>query len=52
MKKTALVSAIAMIATALVWANPVIDHPTGNRTTPPTIESIEPLGIARGVTWA
>ena len=50
LKKTAIVSAIAMIATALVWANPVIDHPTGNRTTPPTIESIEPLGIARGVT--
>ena len=50
LKKTGIVSAIAMIATALVWANPVIDHPTGNRTTPPTIESIEPLGIARGVT--
>ena len=51
MKKVAVVSVIAMIAAAtLIWAGPVAGHPTGNRTTPPTIESIEPLGMARGVT--
>jgi hypothetical protein len=26
------------------------DHPTGNRTTPPTLSSVSPLGIARGTT--
>ena len=26
------------------------DHPTGNRTTPPTLTSISPLGVARGTT--
>ena len=34
----------------LAWAAPVVGHPTGNRTTPPTIESISPRGLARGVT--
>jgi len=27
-----------------------IDHPTGNRTTPPTINAVSPLGVARGAT--
>jgi len=35
---------------ALAWADPVADHPTGNRTTPPTIEEVSPLGVARGTT--
>jgi hypothetical protein len=26
------------------------DHPTGNRTTPPTLNSVSPVGIARGTT--
>src|SRR5579864_7529645 len=26
------------------------DSPTGNRTTPPTIDSVAPLGVARGAT--
>jgi hypothetical protein len=26
------------------------DHPTGNRTTPPTITAVNPIGIARGTT--
>ena len=25
-------------------------HPTGNRTTPPTLNSVQPLGVARGAT--
>ena len=54
MKKLASVSAVAMIAAVaaatLAWAGPVSDQLTGIRTTPPTIESIEPLGIARGIT--
>ena len=27
-----------------------LDHPSGNRTTPPTLDSISPLGISRGTT--
>src|SRR5215470_13064684 len=26
------------------------DWPSGNRTTPPTIDSVQPLGVARGAT--
>jgi hypothetical protein len=26
------------------------DHPTGNRTTPPTLNSVSPIGVARGTT--
>ena len=26
------------------------DHPTGNRTTPPTLNSVSPVGVARGTT--
>jgi len=37
------VSVTALAQTATEW-------PTGNRTTPPTINSISPLGVARGAT--
>jgi hypothetical protein len=54
MKTFATVSVVApfaaMLAAALAWAGPLPAQLTGIRTTPPTIESIEPLGIARGVT--
>src|SRR2546425_12649064 len=45
MKKIVLVTFIAAAAFA-----DKIDHPTGPRTTPPTISSVSPLGIARGAT--
>ena len=46
MKRTILVALLATLA----WANPEADHPTGNRTTPATINSVSPLGVARGTT--
>ena len=46
MKRTILITLLATIA----WADPSADHPTGNRTTPPTIHSFSPLGVARGTT--
>ena len=27
-----------------------LDHPSGNRTTPPTLTAVSPIGIARGTT--
>jgi hypothetical protein len=41
---------IASLTAASVFAQDAKDHPTGNRTTPPTINSVAPLGIARGMT--
>ena len=35
--------------TVVAWANPVVDHPTGARTTPPTIESVSPRAVVRGI---
>src|SRR5205807_9195003 len=35
---------------ALALAAAEIDHPSGNRTTPPTLNSVSPIGIARGTT--
>ncbi len=35
--------------TVVAWANPVVDHPSGNRTTPPTIESVSPRAVVRGI---
>ncbi|MEO8024855.1 MAG: hypothetical protein ABI823_00195 [Bryobacteraceae bacterium] len=34
----------------LAAADAKSDHPTGNRTTPPTLNSVLPVGIARGTT--
>src|SRR5260370_24248988 len=33
---------------ALTWSAAGTDHPTGNRTTPPTLSAVNPVGIARG----
>jgi hypothetical protein len=38
---------VALVATAAAGAEL---HPTGNRTTPPTLNSVTPQGIARGTT--
>src|SRR5579859_2138029 len=46
MKRILLFAAIA--ATAFAQASN--EWPTGNRTTPPTINSVTPLGLARGAT--
>ena len=37
-------------AAAVFGAETTTDWPTGNRTTPPTINSISPLGLPRGGT--
>ena len=41
-------SLIAMLAAGAALAAETGKHPTGNRTTPPTLDSVAPLGIARG----
>src|SRR5690349_12323837 len=41
--------AISIFVTAALFAAST-DHPTGNRTTPPTLTAINPVGIARGTT--
>src|SRR5579872_721635 len=46
MKRILLFATIAAAASAQTAA----DWPTGNRTTPPTINSVTPLGVARGAT--
>src|SRR5882724_480758 len=35
---------------ALTLSAASTDHPTGNRTTPPTLNAVNPVGIARGTT--
>jgi hypothetical protein len=39
---------VSLLALTLSAAS--TDHPTGNRTTPPTLASVSPVGIARGTT--
>src|SRR6476620_2515451 len=39
--------AIVLLATCAAFA---ADSPTGKRTTPPTIDSVQPQGVARGAT--
>jgi len=46
MKNILLAAALA----ATAFAQSAEDWPTGNRTTPPTINSVSPLGVARGAT--
>ena len=38
------------IAAAAAYAQTAEEWPTGNRTTPPTINSVSPMGVARGAT--
>jgi hypothetical protein len=43
----------SVLALGIAWASLAADgvnHPTGNRTTPPTLNSVLPLGVARGAT--
>jgi hypothetical protein len=46
MKRILLFASVA----ATAWAQTATESPTGNRTTPPTINSVAPLGVARGAT--
>ena len=46
MKRLLLMAGIAVAAFAQV----ATEWPTGNRTTPPTINSVSPMGVARGAT--
>jgi hypothetical protein len=39
---------VSLLALTLSAAS--TDHPTGNRTTPPTLNAVNPVGIARGTT--
>ena len=49
--KTLLTFASILLLTAGAGeADAAADHPTGNRTTPPTIERIEPRGLEQGAT--
>ncbi len=41
---------IFVFLAALTLSAASTDHPTGNRTTPPTLDKISPIGIARGTT--
>ncbi len=43
-------ASIFFLASGLAVAEPVADHPTGSRTTPPTIESVAPRGASQGST--
>jgi hypothetical protein len=46
MRRWLVVTALAAVAAGQAG----IDHPTGARTTPPTLNAVSPLGIARGTT--
>lgn len=39
-----------LLTLPLCAASTSTDHPTGNRTTPPTLNNVSPVGIARGTT--
>lgn len=39
-----------LFAAALLANAAELDHPSGNRTTPPTLNAVSPIGIARGTT--
>ncbi len=44
MNKTSLLIAVPVA----LFAASTSDHPSGNRTTPPTLNSVSPIGVARG----
>ena len=50
MNRILTTASILFLASGLVVAEPVADHPTGSRTTPPTIESLAPRGVPQGAT--
>ena len=50
MNRIITIASIFLLAWATAAAGATADHPTGSRTTPPTIESITPKGVARGGT--
>lgn len=39
-----------VLTAALALTAADLDHPSGNRTTPPTVTAVSPIGIARGTT--
>ena len=43
-------ASILFFAAGFAMAEPVTEHPTGSRTTPPTIESLTPRGVSQGAT--
>ena len=51
LRNSVLVSAAqaVLFAGAVLAADSTI-HPSGNRTTPPTLDTVQPLGVARGTT--
>lgn len=50
MNRLCTATSILLLASVLAGAEPRTGHPTGSRTTPPTIESVAPRGVARGAT--
>ena len=50
MKRLFAATSILLFAAAMAPAEPVAEHPTGSRTTPPTIESLAPRGVSQGAT--
>src|SRR5207237_7173808 len=43
-----MLAAGVLISAGAAPAAEIGNHPTGNRTTPPTLDSVAPLGVARG----
>ncbi len=43
-------ASILFFTAGFALAEPVTEHPTGSRTTPPTIESLAPRGVSQGAT--
>src|SRR5215470_3597239 len=39
-----------VLITPVLWAASSSDHPTGPRITPPILNSVSPVGVARGTT--
>jgi hypothetical protein len=51
MKKFLPVSLLpVLLLNATLFAASSGDHPTGNRITPPTLNSVSPIGVSRGTT--
>ena len=50
MNRISTTASIFLFASVLAAAGQGADHPTGSRTTPPTIESVAPRGVPQGAT--
>ena len=50
MNRLSTTASFFLLASGMVGVGPAADHPTGSRTTPPTIESIAPRGVSQGAT--